>query len=321
MVLYMKSASLFVFALKASIALTVIGIGLRSTSRDTTFLLRHRALAARSFLAMNVIMPLVALWLVLTFRLEPTVELALVALAMSPVPPLLPKKSVRAGGDGSYTIGLLVAAALLSIVVVPATAYLFERFFDTSVRVAPVMIAEIVGATVLVPLAIGIGVRRIAPATAARAAKPAGTIATLILLACVIPLLVTSWPAFRVLVGNGTLAVIIAMTVVGLVVGHFLGGPSTDHRTVLAIVTASRHPGVAFAIAATALPAERLVAPAILLALVVSGLASVPYVVWRKRAAHAPLPGTWRSRSSTPSVGDHPRRRRSDHGTPGHLVQ
>src|SRR5207244_12457140 len=137
-----------------------IGRGARSTPRHTTFLLRHRGLAARSFLAMNVIMPLVALWLVLAFRLEPAVEVALVALAMSPVPPLLPKKSMRAGGDGSYTIGLLVAAALLSIVVVPATAYLFAPYFDTTVRIAPVTIAEIVGATVLVPLAMGIVVRR-----------------------------------------------------------------------------------------------------------------------------------------------------------------
>src|SRR5438270_1275365 len=106
MLLYMNRASVIMFALKASIALTVIGVGLRSTSRDTTFLLRHRRLSAKSFLAMSVIMPLVALWLSFAFHVAPPIKIALVALTLSPVPPLLPKKSLIARGDGSYTIGL-----------------------------------------------------------------------------------------------------------------------------------------------------------------------------------------------------------------------
>jgi len=316
----MNSASILMFALKASIALTVIEVGLRSTSRDTTFLMRHRGLFVRSFLAMSVIMPLVALWMALAFRLDPAVKVALVALAMSPVPPLLPKKSVKAGGEGSYTIGLLVAASLLSIVVVPTTVYLLSRQFDPTMRISPETIAKIVGATVLVPLAIGIGIRRIAPTAAARAAKPVATIAMLVLVACVIPALVTSWPAFRSLVGNGTLAAITAMTIVGLVVGHLLGGPVPDHRTVLAIATASRHPGVAIAIAGATFPAEKLAAPAILLALVVGALPSVPYIAWRRRV-HDGSPALWLSRSSAPPRGDHPHRRRGERGTAGHLVQ
>jgi BASS family bile acid:Na+ symporter len=268
-------------------------------------------------------MPLLALWLSLAFHLNPAVKIALVALAVSPLPPRLTNNALMAGGDGSYTIGLLVAASLLSIVLVPATVFLVGQLVDATMRVPAVAIAEIVGATVLVPLAIGIGVRRIMPAAATRAAKTVERVATLALAACVIPLLVTSWPAFTVLVGNGTLAVITAMTLVGLLVGHFLGGPSAEHRTVLALATASRHPAVAIAIAGATFPAEKLAVPAILLALCVGALTSVPYIAWRKRAARAPASFFWRSRSHipSPSHNDHPRRRRGERGVPGHLVQ
>jgi bile acid:Na+ symporter, BASS family len=49
-------------ALKASLALMVLGAGLSSTPRDVTYLLRHRSLLLRSFVSMDVIMPLFAVW-------------------------------------------------------------------------------------------------------------------------------------------------------------------------------------------------------------------------------------------------------------------
>jgi hypothetical protein len=116
-------------AVKSSLALTVFVIGIESTPSDTMYLLRRRALFARSIISMNVIMPLLALWLATTFGLLQPVKIALVALAISPVPPLLPFKAAKAGGNGSYTIGLLVAASVLSIVLVPATAWMFGVFF------------------------------------------------------------------------------------------------------------------------------------------------------------------------------------------------
>ena len=70
---------------------------------------------------MNVVMPLVAVGLVVAFDLPLPVKIALVALAISPVPPLLPNKEATAGGRVSYAIGLLVALALFSIVIVPIT--------------------------------------------------------------------------------------------------------------------------------------------------------------------------------------------------------
>src|SRR6185436_4971331 len=73
----------------------------------------------RALLSMNVLMPLTALAVGAPFDLHPAVKIALVVLSVSPTPPVLPKKALKAGGTEAYTIGLLVAAAALSIVVIP----------------------------------------------------------------------------------------------------------------------------------------------------------------------------------------------------------
>ena len=270
-------------AVKASLALMVLGIGLRSTTRDATFLVRRPALLARSFLAMSVVMPLLAVSLAKTFALTPVVSLALVALTLSPVPPFLPMKVDRARGDGSYIVGLLVAASLAAIIVIPLSVALLGVLFAEPLQVRPVMIVKLVGASVLVPLGLGIVLRAIAPTAAVRLAKPVTIASTVVLIGALLPLVMAAWPAMRSLIGNGTLVAIVGMTLAGLGVGHLLGGPDRDDRTVLALATAARHPAVAIAILTANFPNETQVAAAVLLALLVGAITSVPYTAWSKR--------------------------------------
>jgi hypothetical protein len=46
-------------------------------------------------------------------HLHLVVKIILIALAVSPIQPLLPKRVLNAGGNASYTIGLLVALLCL----------------------------------------------------------------------------------------------------------------------------------------------------------------------------------------------------------------
>jgi BASS family bile acid:Na+ symporter len=85
------------------------------------------------------------------------------------------------------------------------------------------------------------------------------------------------------LIGDGSLLAIVAFVAVGLAIGHLLGGPDPDDRTTFALATATRHPGVALVIAAGIFPGGTLVAPALMLYLLVTAIASAPYVMWRKR--------------------------------------
>jgi BASS family bile acid:Na+ symporter len=79
---------------------------------------------------------------------------------------------------------------------------------------------------------------------------------------------------------QGTLTAIVIITLLGLAIGHLLGGPDEDDRTVLAFATVSRHPGVAVAVAS--LTDQPLAPVGVLLAVIVSELAVVPYKRWRK---------------------------------------
>jgi BASS family bile acid:Na+ symporter len=87
------------------------------------------------------------------------------------------------------------------------------------------------------------------------------------------------------------------MALVGLAVGHLLGGPVAETRTVLALSTTSRHPAVALAVcvAVDGTAATRPALAAILLYVVIAAALSIPYVMWRKRlevAMDVPLPPT-----------------------------
>ena len=79
--------------------------------------------------------------------------------------------------------------------------------------------------------------------------------------------------------------------------GHLLGGPRGDDRTVLALSSAARHPGVAIVIGAALFPDQKkLIAVAVLLELIVATIATIPYTRWRrkrheKQACGGPAPG------------------------------
>lgn len=203
---------------------------------------------------------------------------------------------VKAGGASSYALGLLVAAAVLSIVFTPLAVELLGMAFGVPAGMPAAAIARLVLLTVLVPLAAGLLAGHVAPAFGGQAAKPITQAATAMLVASALPILITAWPAIESLIGNGTLLAIAAFVLVGLAVGYLLGGPDPEDRTVLALSTASRHPGIALAIAGASFPEQKLAPAAILLYLVVSAVVSLPYLAWSKRRRARPVGGTpgWR---------------------------
>jgi BASS family bile acid:Na+ symporter len=77
------------------------------------------------------------------------------------------------------------------------------------------------------------------------------------------------------LIGDGTLLSLTGFAFVGYFVGHFFGGPDPEDRRVLAISTASRHPGMAVAIAHTNFPEQKLAVPAVALYLVIAAIVTV----------------------------------------------
>jgi BASS family bile acid:Na+ symporter len=282
--------------IQLSIALIVFGVALEADFNDLTYLLRHPGLLVRSLLAMFVVMPVLAVALAVTFDLTPLVEVALIAFALSPVPPLLPKKQIKAGGAPSYVVGLLAIASLVAVAYVPAAVELLERIFGRPLHVPATAVAKLVAVQILVPLVAGVVVARLAPSFAQRAAKPISVVATLLLVAAKVPILVIEWPLIAALIGNYSIVAITLFSLVGLAVGHALGGPQAEERTVLALSTSTRHPGIAIAVAANVADKEPLLG-AMLLVLLVSAVVTLPYVMLRGRG-HAQGPTRHRPRPS-----------------------
>jgi bile acid:Na+ symporter, BASS family len=270
-------------ALKASIMLTLFGFGLHATREDILYLLRRPRMLMRSLMAMFVVMPLFAILMTTLVSFNRAVVIALIALSISPVPPLLPRKATKSGGHAAYGLGLMVTAASFSIVFVPLAVYLIGKYFNRPFAMGPGAVAELIVLSVLAPLAAGIVFRKVAPTTAKRIADPLARIAGVVLLIGVLCILAVSLPAIWALVGDGTIAAFVAFAIVGLTAGHFFGGPRSGERVTLALSTASRHPALALAIAGVNIPEERHVIHAVLLYIVVSALITIPYVAWQRK--------------------------------------
>ena len=236
-------------ALKASIILTLFGFGLRATREDLLYLRRRPRLLVRSFAAMFVVMPLFAIMMTRLVSLNRAVVIALIALSISPVPPILPNKVNKSGGLAPYGLGLMVTAATFSIGFVPLAVYLIGKYFNRPFAMGLGTVAELIVLSVLIPLSAGILFRKVASTAAERIAGPLARIAGVVLLIGVLCLFAFTLPKTWALMGNGTLIALIAFAIVGLAVGHLFGGPGLEERITLALSTASRHPGLALAIA------------------------------------------------------------------------
>jgi BASS family bile acid:Na+ symporter len=258
--------------LQASIMLTVLALGLTASFRDATFLFRRPALLLRAVLSMNVVMPVIGTVIATTSSVPFEVKVALVALAVSPVPPIIQKKQITAGGRKEYVVGLLVTMSVLAIVLVPLSVMILDKMYGRAATLGGAAVAKIMLRTVLAPLLVGLLIRRSIPA-AEKAASAIITVAGILLIIGCGVLLYGLWPITRTYLGNGVALELAVLAVIGLAVGHFFGGPVPGDRTALATSGTVSEPKPELAI--------------ILLYLVVATIVTVPYQKWRVRAAGA----------------------------------
>jgi BASS family bile acid:Na+ symporter len=276
--------------LVAGIGLTVLSIGLRARPADTLLLLRNRRLGLRAMVSMFVLTPVFVIGLAAAVHLGPADRAALIALSISPMPPILPRRQAVVGGGGDYAVGLCVLAALVSIVIAPIFVWLLGRVFGVTTVFDPAALLRVLAITVGAPLAAGIVIARLWPRAAA--ASTLVTRAALVLLvASVAVVLFNEAPAIAGRVGNGILLVTAAIVLFGLLVGHLLGGPDPGNRGALALATSARHPGVAISLATATFPLDReAITATVLLFFLSSVVLTLPYILWRRRLARAAVP-------------------------------
>ena len=280
----------FATAIKLLILLSVVGmvfaLALRARPADALALFRDWKAGLRVFIAMYVAVPAAAVILVLAIDPPTPVKIAMVALSLSPVPPILPKKQVKAGGGAAYVTGLLVLATATSLIAAPIGISLASLIFGIDTGIGLTTVLPILLITIGAPLGVGLLAQNVFGEKAAAVGEKVGSVAMIMLAVGVLALLASLAPAMWSLVGDGTILAAFAMVATGLVAGFALAGPNESDKTTLALAAASRHPGAALAITSVAFPEEHLAAAAIWLFTLVSTVISLP--ILRKLAELPP---------------------------------
>jgi BASS family bile acid:Na+ symporter len=273
-------------AIEISIALSVLGVGLNATFADEIAFLRKPRLLLRAVFAMNVVMFALAMAAVLLLDLPTALNVGLVVLALSPVPPAMPRRLVLAGSTVSSAVRLVTGVSVMAIAIVPLGVALGGILVGRDLRMPISTVASAVLLRVIIPLSIGIALRRFAPRVAERMARPLQRSAAVVLLLGAVSLLFAAWPILSSMFGYGVLTALILFSVSGLAIGHVLGGPDESHRTLLALVTSARHPGMMLTMARINYPAEHGVVAIAIFHVFVAALVALPYLAWR-RGLHA----------------------------------
>jgi BASS family bile acid:Na+ symporter len=166
--------------------------------------------------------------------------------------------------------------------ITPLTLAIFTTFFETlSDKVTILEVARQVIVAQFLPVCLGLLIQKFAPQFAEKIAKPLTIMANalfllLIILACIVglPLLFKVWGL--------PLVAIAIMVVASLGIGHALGGPDDDKRSILAISCIARNVGLALFIAILN-KVERQVIATLVAYLIVGAVLGVFYSIWNKR--------------------------------------
>lgn len=268
-----------------SVVLNALALAMRARAEDVLYLVSRPGLAVRSFVSMYVVVPLAALLAIVLIDPRPGVALALLVLSLSPVPPLLPKKQLKSGGEGAYILGLLVSAAVVSVLVMPVGLSLLGSVFGRELHAGAGTIAKTLAITVVGPMLLGLIAQKMLGARAEPLSHVVGRIGMWMLVIGALGALVILAPALWRVVGEGTLLAMLVVIIAGLVAGYVLGGASPSIRTALALASATRHPGVALGVIGASVPDAKLAMVAVLVFVLLNVVVGIPFVMMARRRA------------------------------------
>jgi len=271
----------------ASVAIAVFtlmfSLGLGIAVGELRWIWRRPGPMLRGLFCVLVAVPAIALLIGRALDLARTAQVAMALMAISPGAPVSLRRSLGAGGHPAFAPSLQIASVLAAVVSMPLSIAALNEFYLTRASIMPWDVARQILVAQLVPLGLGMALRRWRAPLAERIKPRLDRIGNVLLIATVVLVLVDAWEV-TVTAGARTLAAIVLITFAALAAGHLLGGPEPEMRTAVAITSAARNPGLALLVT-TQNNAPAAVNAGILAYLLVSVLAIVPYVQWRQRAA------------------------------------
>jgi BASS family bile acid:Na+ symporter len=273
-----------------SLGLLIVSCGMASARGDCVHVLRSPLLLLRAMIAINVVPPIAAILAVILFPGMPVpAKAAILLMAISPVPPLVPGKALKVGGSTAYIYGLQVAVSLLAILTVPLLGAAVDGLYDSGAHFPISVVARNVLVGMVIPLAIGLTLGRWLAPVSRRAAPLVSKIALALVVVAFLPIIVKVWPLMLTLIEDGTVVAILAVVFASALGGYLLGEKDPGDRAALVFAATTRHPGIALALAG-ANHAKPPITAGVLLFLLVALVGMVPFQLafnHRRKAATA----------------------------------
>jgi BASS family bile acid:Na+ symporter len=272
--------SVATIALDLSLVSTVFSYGLRAQRDELRSMRRQPRLLLLSLIALFVLTPALALVIVETVPMPLIAKVAIVALSLSIIPPLLPQKELKAGGNSTYAIGLTVTSAVLAVAIIPAQVAFLGDLTRRPYGLDPVEVLAVVVPLLAIPLAVGFILGRRWPDLAERIGAPLTRIAGIATLVALAVVLVAAFPSVREILDVGTVTAMVLFNIGAVAVGHLMGGPDRANSIVLGISSASRHPSIALTIATANYPGRNFAGAVVLCLLINSAVCSAYIRRW-----------------------------------------
>lgn len=276
---------IFTVLIAVAIPLASFVTGLRSS--EPFWLWKRPRLLARSLLAVLLVVPILTTILIEVLSPGSAVVRAGIAVSILSIgigPPQMLKSSRHPTVTARYEMGLDVTLLGLAILYVPIAVALHGLVFSHPVKLPPAAVARVVLLQALVPTAIGIAVARLFPKIVAPVARYAELFVLGVLTVVVVVALIVAWRPLLAL-GAGAWLTCAAISMAAILVGHAMGGPTMETRTVLASFSAIRFPGLALLLVSM-VPGGRVLIPVILAYLMSSAVFVAAYRAATAKRVH-----------------------------------
>ncbi|MCP3099455.1 hypothetical protein LZ198_11295 [Myxococcus sp. K15C18031901] len=276
--------TLIVFVLSNIVTLFMFTQGLVRQRGALRQVLDRPALYLRALLVVLVLVPLVALAVVMLFRLPTVVGSAVLLMAVCPGAPLQLNQAKSFGASPTTSMNLLMLLCVFSLVTVPFWVARLDVRMGVDFEATPALVFRLLAVKIFPPLVVGIAVQRLFPRAAAALAPWCNRLFTVLLLAVAVVLLFIVGPQLLKVAWLAVLALVVMVTLAALL-GHWAGGPRLEDRKAVAIAAAFAHPVLSMTIISQSYPNLRAlqVAGVVGAYVLIRVAALLPYRMWVKR--------------------------------------
>jgi BASS family bile acid:Na+ symporter len=181
--------------LPVALGIIMFGLGLSLTLGDFARVLKQPKAVIVALLCQLILLPAICFGLVLAFQLPPVLAVGMMMLAASPGGTTANLYSHLFRGDVALNISLTAVNSVISVVTLPLItnfAIVYFNPFDSQLGMQWSKVLEVF-AIVLVPVAIGMVVRRLWPAFAKAMDKPVRIASIIILIVVIAGAVASNW--------------------------------------------------------------------------------------------------------------------------------